>query len=96
MFCGRRGQVLSDSAIRRRYTAARDAAGLHPVNLHGLRHAAGSILAQGIDQVYAASILGHARVSTTDRYTHGKVNSRSIAATNAAYGVTEASSSGEI
>lgn len=89
VFCGRRGQVLSDSAIRRRYTAARDAAGLHPVNLHGLRHAAGSILAQGIDQVYAASILGHARVSTTDRYTHGKINARSIAATNAAYGVTD-------
>jgi integrase len=94
VFCGRRGQVLSDSAIRRRYTAARDAAGLHPVNLHGLRHAAGSILAQGIDQVYAASILGHARVSTTDRYTHGKVNARSIAATNAAYGVRDAPASG--
>lgn len=88
VFCNRRGQPLSDSAIRRRYTAAREKAGLHAVTLHGLRHAAGSILAQGVDQVYAATILGHARVSTTNRYTHGKINDRSIAASNAAYGVT--------
>lgn len=87
VFCGRHGQALSDSAVRRRYHAARKKAGLHAVTLHGLRHSAGSILAQGIDQIYTATVLGHARVSTTDRYTHGKINARSIAATNAAYGV---------
>lgn len=87
VFCNRRGQALSDSAIRKRYTAARKKAGLHPVTLHGLRHAAGSILAQRVDQVFASTTLGHQRVSTTDRYTHGKVNKRSIAVVNAAYDV---------
>lgn len=87
VFCGRHGKALTDSPIRKRYAAAREKAGLHPVTLHGLRHAAGSILAQRVDQVYAATVLGHARVSTTDRYTHGKVNKRSISIVNAAYDV---------
>lgn len=87
VFCGRRGQPLSDSALRRRYHAAREAAGLRRVTLHGLRHAAGSILSKGIDQVFAKTSLGHAHVSTTDRYTHDKIDARKIAAVNAAFGV---------
>lgn len=87
VYCNRRGEPLSASAIRKRYHAARKQAGLRDLPLHALRHAAGSILAQRVDQVFATTTLGHQRVSTTDRYTHGKVNKRSIAVVNAAYDV---------
>lgn len=37
---------VDDSALRRRYKAAREMAKLRDVKLHGLRHAAGSIYAR--------------------------------------------------
>jgi integrase len=37
VFVNRVGDPLDDTAIRRRYKAARDAAGLRPIKLHGLR-----------------------------------------------------------
>lgn len=88
VFCNRRGESLSDSAIRRRYKAACAKVGLRPLPLHALRHAAGSILSQKVDQVFAGETLGHQRLSTTDRYTHGKIDWRSIALVNQAFGVT--------
>lgn len=68
VFCGRRGEVLDDSALRRRYKAACQAAGLRPVKLHGLRHAAGSLLARKGTAVEVRDFMGHAKLSTTDRY----------------------------
>ena len=85
VFVNRVGGALDDTAIRRRYKAARDAAGLRPVKLHGLRHAAGSMIAHSAGPLAARDILGHARISTTDRYMHGKVDMRAIAAMNAAF-----------
>ena len=52
VFCNRLGQRLDDSAIRRRYHAAREAAGLRAVKLHGLRHGAGSLVARETDPVF--------------------------------------------
>lgn len=46
VFCGRLGGPLDDSALRRRYKAAVEAAGLRFVKLHGLRHGAGSLVAR--------------------------------------------------
>jgi integrase len=87
VFCNRRGGRLDTSSIRRRYKAAREDAGLREVKLHGLRHAAGSIVAQGAGLLVARDVLGHAHVSTTNRYLQGKTDSRAIAVMNAAYGV---------
>lgn len=87
VFCNRRGQPLSDSAIRRRYKAACEKVGLRPLPLHSLRHSAGSILSTKVDQVFAGETLGHQRLSTTDRYTHGKIDWRSIGLVNEAFGV---------
>lgn len=41
--------------------------GLRRVKLHGLRHAAGSILARVADPVFVRAFLGHSKLSTTDR-----------------------------
>jgi len=69
----RLGRRLDPSALRRRYKWACGAAGLPPVRLHGLRHAAGSLVARTSDAVFVRDFLGHAKLSTTDRYVSAKV-----------------------
>jgi integrase len=66
------GRRLDPSALRRRYKRGCAAAGLRPVRLHGLRHAAGSLVARTSDPVFVRDFLGHAKLSTTDRYVSAK------------------------
>lgn len=89
VFCSRLGRRLDPSAIRRRYKRAAEAAGLRPVKLHGLRHAAGSVMARSLPLVTVRDMLGHAKLQTTNRYLHSKIDVAAIAAVNAAYGVGE-------
>jgi integrase len=72
VLCNRWGRRLDASALRRRYKRGCEAAGLRPVRLHGLRHAAGSLLARTTDAVFVRDFLGHAKLSTTDRYLSAK------------------------
>jgi integrase len=85
VFCNRLGRRLDTSAIRRRYKRAADAAGLRPVKLHGLRHAAGSVLARTLPLVTVRDVLGHAELATTNRYLHSKIDAAAIVAVNAAF-----------
>lgn len=62
VFCNR----LGPSAIRRRYKRAAAAADLRPVKLHGLRHAAGSVLARSLPLVTVRDVLAHAKIETTN------------------------------
>ena len=87
VFCNRLGRRLDASAIRRRYKRAAAAAGLRPVKLHGLRHAAGSVLARSLPLVTVRDVLGHAKLETTNRYLHSKIDPAAIVAVNAAFGV---------
>jgi integrase len=73
VLCNRLGRRLDPSALRRRYKRGCEAAGLRPVRLHGLRHAAGSLLARTTDAVFVRDFLGHAKLSTTDRYLSAKL-----------------------
>lgn len=66
------GRRLDPSALRRRYKRACAVAGLRPVKLHGLRHAAGSLVARTSDAVFVRDFLGHSKLSTTDRYVSAK------------------------
>ncbi len=79
------GRRLDGSALRRRYRAACAAAGLRPLTLHGLRHAAGSILARTADPVFVRDMLGHARLTTTDRYVGAKYRPEEFARLDAAF-----------
>jgi integrase len=72
VLCNRWGRRLDLSALRRRYRRACEVAGLRRVKLHGLRHAAGSILARTTDAVGVRDFLGHSKLSTTDRYVGAK------------------------
>jgi site-specific recombinase XerC len=90
VFCGRLGEHLDDSALRRRYHAARRAAGLRHVKLHGLRHGAGSLITRETDAVFVQHFLGHAKLSTTERYMHAKARREDVERLNRAFGVEAA------
>lgn len=89
VFCNVWGRRLDDSAIRRRYKSACAAAGLRHVKLHGLRHAAGSIVARTADPVFVRDMLGHAKLTTTDRYVTAKFRPEEYARLDAAFEATE-------
>ena len=73
VFANRFGHRLDPSALRRRYERARDAAGLEPLRFHDLRHTYGSLLvAGGNDLPSVKSAMGHARITTTERYLHAR------------------------
>jgi integrase len=73
LLANRLGRRLDPSALRRRYKRACAAAGLRPVRLHGLRHSAGSLIARTADPVFVRDFLGHAKLTTTDRYLSAKL-----------------------
>lgn len=79
------GRRVDESALRRRYKLACAAAGLRPVKLHGLRHAAGSIVARTSDPVFVRDMLGHAKLTTTDRYVAAKFRPEEYARLDAAF-----------
>ncbi len=86
--CNRFGKRLDGSALRRRYKRAARAAGLRPLKLHGLRHAAGSVLARNnVDLITIRDFYGHANLTTTSRYLHSKLDAGAVAAMNAAHGI---------
>jgi integrase len=73
VFANRFGRHLDPSALRRRYERGRDAAGLDPLRFHDLRHTYGSLLvAGGIDLPSVKAAMGHARITTTERYLHAR------------------------
>ena len=71
VFHNRDGRRLSSTGVRKRYKRARDAA-LRPLRFHDLRHAFGSIAVREIDTVTLKDWMGHAKLTTTERYLHAK------------------------
>lgn len=89
VFCNRSGGRLDGSALRRRYKRAVTHVGLRPLKLHDLRHASGSILARTMPLVSVRDVLGHAKLSTTNRYLHSKMDDAAIVAVNVAFGTAD-------
>lgn len=82
------GRRLDPSALRRRYRRGCEAAGLRPVRLHGLRHAAGSLVARTSDAVFVRDFLGHSKLSTTDRYVSAKARPEELERLDRAFAQT--------
>lgn len=73
VFVNRWGRRIDGSALKRRFDRARDAAGLEVLRFHDLRHTYGSLLvAGGIDLASVKAAMGHAQISTTERYLHAR------------------------
>jgi integrase len=86
VFCNAYGRRLDDSALRRRYKRARDAAELRPLRWHDLRHTFGSLLvAGGVDLVSVRDAMGHAQLTTTSRYLHARPAAERAASFTAAF-----------
>jgi integrase len=73
VLANRLGRRLDPTALRQRYKRGCAAASLRPVRLDGLRHAAGSLIARTSDPVFVRDFLGHAKLTTTDRYLSAKL-----------------------
>ena len=72
VFCGPAGDPIDDSALRRRYKAARDAADLPPLPFHHLRHTFATLAIRGLDPATVQTLLGHSKITTTERYLHAR------------------------
>jgi integrase len=65
------GHVLDASKLRKRFAAALDRAGVHPITFHELRHTFGTqMAAAGAPLRAIQEWMGHADASTTEIYAH--------------------------
>jgi integrase len=71
VFCGPAGDPLDDSALRRR-SNARDAAGLPLLPFHHLRHTFATLAIRGLDPATVQTLMGHSKITTTERYLHAR------------------------
>ena len=85
VFAGRAGEHLDGSALRRRFKAARDRAGLRPLRFHDLRHTFGSIAIRTADPREVQEWLGHADFKTTQIYMHYRPRADAAARLSAAF-----------
>ncbi len=72
VFAGEDGEPIDGSALRRRYVADLDRAGLRFLRFHDLRHTFGSLAINSASIVQVQAWMGHADIKTTMRYLHHK------------------------
>ncbi len=70
VFVGVAGGYLDGSALRRRYAATLQRAGLRPLRFHDLRHTFGTRMIAKADIRRVQEWMGHADVQTTMKYLH--------------------------
>jgi len=71
VFPGELSTYLDGSALRRRFAAAQERAGLRAIRFHDLRHTFGTLAVRGAESIVELQAwMGHAEVRTTMRYTH--------------------------
>jgi integrase len=86
VFVGPLGGYLDPSALRGRYRQAQTAADLRALRLHDLRHTFGSLAVRGgVDLATLKAWMGHAKISTTERYLHAKPRTDDVARLDRAF-----------
>jgi integrase len=70
VFIGQAGSYLDGSALRRRYNAALEHAGLRHLRFHDLRHTFGTRMIGKADIRRVQEWMGHADIQTTMKYLH--------------------------
>lgn len=64
------GRHVDGSALRRRYLAAAESAGLRRLRFHDLRHTFGTLAVQAFPLTDVKAYMGHANIETTMVYVH--------------------------
>lgn len=72
VFCGHGGGVLDGTELTKRFKRAQKAAAVRQRRFHDLRHTFGSTAVRRFDVVRVKEMMGHARLSTTERYLHSR------------------------
>jgi len=72
VFCRPDGGPLDRSAVRTRFIRAQEKAGVRVRRFHDLRHSFGSLAIQRFDLVAVKDMMGHSKLTTTERYLHSK------------------------
>jgi len=85
VFCNTVGEHLNGWALRRRYDAALEAAGLRRVRFHDLRHCFGSVAVRAFPLSDVQAMLGHAHVTTTMHYVHHRPGADDAARLSSAF-----------
>jgi integrase len=70
VFVNPTGEHIEDSALRRRFYAALEAAGLKHIRFHDLRHSFGTLAVQVFPLTDVKAYMGHADIATTMIYVH--------------------------
>jgi integrase len=70
VFVSPSGGHLEDSALRRRFYAAREQAQIKPLRFHDLRHSFGTLAVQVFPLSDVKAYMGHADIATTMIYVH--------------------------
>jgi len=76
------------SALRRRLGRAQKAAGLRSLCFHDLRHSFGSLVVREVDTATLKAWMGHAKITTTERYLHAKPRTSDVARLDRAFAGT--------
>jgi len=72
VFCGPAGERLDGSAVRARFIRAQKRAKVRLRRFHDLRHTFGSLAIRRFDLLAVKEMMGHAALTTTERYLHSK------------------------
>jgi integrase len=72
VFCRPDGGPLDRSAVRSRFIRCQEAAGVRVRRFHDLRHTFGSLAIRRFDLVAVKEMMGHSKLTTTERYLHSK------------------------
>jgi integrase len=88
VFPGVAGNHLDHSALRRRYTRAREKAGLRSLRFHDLRHTFGTYAIRTVDPRELQEWMGHADFATTEIYLSYKPRAEAAKRLAEAFGET--------
>lgn len=72
VFCRPDGGPLDRTAVRRRFVRAQETVGLRVRRFHDLRHTFGSLAIRRFDLVAVKKMMGHSKLTTTERYLHSR------------------------
>jgi integrase len=85
VFCRADGGPLDRTTLRKRFARAQAGAGVRPRRFHDLRHTFGSLAIRHLDSVTVQAMMGHSRLTTTERYLHAKPRTDDTAKLSSAF-----------